>query len=463
MECFATPQIHLELIEVPLLCDAAYDDGPFLAFPSRQGWAEKMNNPEAWFAAGFEAENEPLALSRFLQRWLCFGLLGEVLERHIKLEELTRTLEQPCRRTVLCTSGLESELERVIVHGQSLGQELRIEKATGLRKCLGETPRVLRMVGTRSDFSDIDEVSSLFLVLLYELLAAAVGKAYLEGAVYYREHHGELEIPSGATLVAKWLKDSGWCPREVWSIIKRYNSSMGYYLSHLSRPGLDKDHSKCTSLVCTAYNIEESSYRIQHIESLPCCKSTPVEVKDLVSILARGYIPVIECLEQDHGQLSIRVLEATSDTEYVAISHVWSDGLGNPYNNAFPQCQLRQLYSLCKRADGSHLPFWIDTLCCPTEPQSATDLAIDLMRKTYADASVVLVLDSWLSEQQTRGCSLVEIMIKIMASGWTRRLWTFQEGMLAKQLWFRFSDQLIYFNEVARAVRSSNEVRSLHS
>jgi len=90
-------------------------------FPHAEGGPKKMNNPEAWFAAGFEAKNEPLALSRFLQRWLCFGLLGEVLERHIKLEELNRTLEQPCCRTVLCTTRLELELERVIVHGQSLG------------------------------------------------------------------------------------------------------------------------------------------------------------------------------------------------------------------------------------------------------------------------------------------------------------------------------------------------------
>jgi len=90
---------------------------------------------------------------------------------------------------------------------------------------------------------------------------------------------------------------------------------MGYYLSHLSWFGLDKDHLKCTSLVCIAYNIAESSYRIQHIENLPCCKRTSVEMKYLVSILAGGYIPVIECSEQDHSQLAIRVLGATSDTE----------------------------------------------------------------------------------------------------------------------------------------------------
>jgi len=29
--------------------------------------------------------------------------------------------------------------------------------------------------------------------LLYELLVAAVGKAYIKGAVYYGEHYGELE------------------------------------------------------------------------------------------------------------------------------------------------------------------------------------------------------------------------------------------------------------------------------
>src|SRR2546429_3762467 len=89
--------------------------------------------------------------------------------------------------------------------------------------------------------------------------------------------------------------------------------------------------------------------------------------------------------------------------KYVAISHVWSDGLSNPHGNSMPICQLsslhrkvQALYRTASDRQESPIPFWIDTMCCPTDPPEARRLAIIAMRRTYADADKVLVLDSYV-------------------------------------------------------------------
>jgi hypothetical protein len=78
----------------------------------------------------------------------------------------------------------------------------------------------------------------------------------------------------------------------------------------------------------------------------------------------------------------------SSLTPYVAISHVWADGLGNPASNGLPRCQLDKLFALLgdlinpstfasirfKKSSTiqralwnrtSRRYFWMDTFCIP--------------------------------------------------------------------------------------------------
>jgi len=95
--------------------------------------------------------------------------------------------------------------------------------------------------------------------------------------------------------------------------------------------------------------------------------------------LGEGGIPVVWFFED--GQ--IHVGNSACDTPatpgwpavipYVAISHVWSDGLGNAIANTLPWCQLQRIQGLVDAlyqdtAGNQHpVPFWMDTLCVPVE------------------------------------------------------------------------------------------------
>ncbi|KAL1641062.1 hypothetical protein SLS58_006334 [Diplodia intermedia] len=104
--------------------------------------------------------------------------------------------------------------------------------------------------------------------------------------------------------------------------------------------------------------------------------------------------------------------------KYLAISHVWSDGLGNQNGNSLPLCQLKRLK---RNGPGKRV-------------------VLSRMNEVYECADAVLVLDEDLL-LTTIHCSKEEKLLRILLSGWTRRLWTLEEGMLArKKLLFAFRD-----------------------
>lgn len=164
-----------------------------------------------------------------------------------------------------------------------------------------------------------------------------------------------------------------------------------------------------------------------------------------MEILHSGEIPIIKVVENAAKNFDIVVERSRCNSDgkprpYVALSHVWSDGLGNPHNNSLPRCQLRRLQSFVNELyDESLRPvsFWIDTICVPLERESRNQ-AIRRMGKTYQEADNVLVLDSWLMRSPCNEYGELN-MLQVKCCTWTQRLWTLQECMIARTgaLYFR--------------------------
>lgn len=89
---------------------------------------------------------------------------------------------------------------------------------------------------------------------------------------------------------------------------------------------------------------------------------------DVSMMLNSGHIPLISSINDDDNSGKIKLVAADLDSPYVAISHVWSDGLGNLTKNALPKCQLLRLSSLVQNLPqrSSRIDrFWLDTICVP--------------------------------------------------------------------------------------------------
>jgi hypothetical protein len=76
---------------------------------------------------------------------------------------------------------------------------------------------------------------------------------------------------------------------------------------------------------------------------------------------------------------------------YVAISHVWVDGLRSTTEEGLLVCQIKQLVALTNQLTPCRT-FWIDALCIPSVKDMRKQV-IWLMVKTYKDVKFVLVID----------------------------------------------------------------------
>ncbi|KAJ7508991.1 hypothetical protein B0H11DRAFT_1963401 [Mycena galericulata] len=182
-------------------------------------------------------------------------------------------------------------------------------------------------------------------------------------------------------------------------------------------------------------NVDTANYKPKHVTSSCTCAFIKPSLSAVCESVQENKVPV---LVYDGTELLVR---GAGDVAYVAISHVWADGLGSTTEEGLPGCQVQRLAHLA----GKLLPggaFWQDGLCIP-EQREHRNRAIRLMKETYADADKVLVLDEGLRTSCSQSTPKEECLLRIATSGWMQRVWTLQEGMLSRELHFALMDGII--------------------
>ncbi|RCI07782.1 hypothetical protein L249_5708 [Ophiocordyceps polyrhachis-furcata BCC 54312] len=221
------------------------------------------------------------------------------------------------------------------------------------------------------------------------------------------------------------------------------------------------DHRRCSFKICRAFQIEMSTYRPLHVQGA-CegdCWTVDVDVVCVQSILrSTNSFPIMRLRwpVEERDELKLTIEPFQTGTSFAALSHVWADGLGNPQANSLPRCQVQRMArKIAALPDQSHGWFWVDTLCCPIEPETKT-IALQRMADVYRHARHVLVLDSSLSAVNAEDTHPAELLFRVFGcSPWMRRLWTLQgtlitiaEGALAGSLQIQFADGAVGMMEL---------------
>lgn len=246
------------------------------------------------------------------------------------------------------------------------------------------------------------------------------------------------------------MERSGWCPSDI----ARIKATVRYvdvvlYLAYLPPPRPYASHQRCTTEMCVAVKIDPTSYQLAHAVADCTCELVGVDSESISKVLRSGQLPLLETSRNpDEGPL-FSVKSYISGEDFVALSHVWAAGLGNPYNNALHVCEMKRLFRLASSisTDNLEVPIWIDTLCVPIEPRDLHQLAMTKMRDPYRFASRVLVLDAYLLDVQAAEIDTSEIFARILRSTWMQRLWTLQEGRLGREVYFQFADRAVSLRE----------------
>jgi hypothetical protein len=470
-------------IKVPCLSLDSYDNeiGHFEDYPRLKGQdlqalkRGKFSHQPADVTAGF------------LQDWLFFGLLYEVLGQQgqkwafvtldpgsdqmvVNTGKLHQVLQARCLDYVEPPPVYHVRWDRLILDFERLDKVLRIVSlfCSVASDCESDVTKPGVSIWPLSP-----EVDFSIRALGHHITRALYSASWDLDASNIVRHGGAplvsttLSFPPG-DYAASRMREASWCPSEITMVSERMSPSSLYYISSLRRYQIRKDHTQCTEQLCAANQIESSKYKTAHTEDNCTCNHLNVPIKQLVSIIAKDGIPIVTITQsQDGSEPSLEVSRFRHDQHYVAISHVWSDGLGNADTNSLPACQLQRLKNLLdeitwtndkpwdslnkghinkywRRWRGQSVAFWLDTLCIPVERKwkDYRDKSIMKMYDIYRNAKEVLILDSELQSTPLTS-SVDEAFMRVNISGWMRRLWTLQESVLGRRLHVKFRDGIV--------------------
>lgn len=400
-----------------------YDGGPWLDYPSRQGWRRPADSRSGGTADKPSTLFIPESHNPRLECWLYFGVLHAVFGPSIQHNDFLR-LESNGKR-YLTTALLHRYVDVAL-------------KSSGKKNASGD-PIIFGTCTTAAWESVENQLGSLLnnsdvRSLLRPEMQFAIRVLHATLFLLVKDTLGikfrAVLLPQSACRDA-WAderlrsSEKGWCPSEIACFSNLRSVLSQAYALQLRRPrtldgrGGGDAHALCTAAKCRVNQVESGTYVTKHYPPECRCEHVVVPVEDVKAVLRRGGIPLVR-IRGGGGEEDAVVLEVVAHRpgrNYVALSHVWSDGLGNAKVNSLPACQLRRLEAKAARllwehanvpgawdnpvsalhVSGRHLLhaamklarnpeddtlFWVDTLCVPLHEETRK-MAIRGMKKVY--------------------------------------------------------------------------------
>jgi hypothetical protein len=447
MDHLPIPVTSHKHVSVPDLDGEEYDYNGFHDFPLRHGWSDERISQAAW------DPQSRLEAAKLIQTWLFFGLLGEGFGVHVPRQHFSHTDSQG--RKWITTAKLPEYVKTWNHRSQPRAGRQKLAERDYLSQCIGAVVSIFQGKHQYSLQDIVGPEIELSIIILIGTLDWCRVRIYgphdsqTDAQPSLIEHMGDRT----RKLLTPKLVENGWCPNLIGRLNRMVGFSGMYYATLLGPVWKKNDHHLCRKDTCRAEIVDETKYKTKHATDDCECSHIGPNPVSLSAIIDRGSIPL---LSMDEQVLQMMVIPSRPDTSYVAISHVWSDGLGNPENNTLPQCQIQLLRKRINEIQppnlGAQMPryFWIDSLCVPLRPHSARIDAIKTMHRVYKNASCVLVLDAELIHSSSL-CNPEEIYMRMILCTWFRRLWTLQEGASAKSLFIQFKERSVDINALSDA------------
>jgi len=380
-----------------------------------------------------------------LQAMLFFGVWEALLGEHIPSAKFICPIPDGVALRTLALRPILRTLYKDTKYKASedpMSAEL-VTRAQMVRTFLSEIAMFSDWAATRMTRNNYDTVAAL--IRLFQLTIGSLGhfRTYLKGPT-------RSLVPSARARAFWWsdqllekLVQAGWCSSLVSSLahLSCGLDGLEFFTALGSVPAMTKNvHARCTEGKCVAHNVHPSEFRAIHRPGCEGCEFAHVPMDRAEEILLQGkfFVVDIDALSSSSRVSEDALIPYHPGMEYVAISHVWSHGLGGHADEGLPRCQLQLLAEKLPR-ESETKRIWMDTLCIPVD-QSLKMLSIERMAAVYKNARFVLALDSSLQNMNFQETSIERLAILTYMSDWNHRLWTFQEAYLAQKVYFVFKD-----------------------
>jgi hypothetical protein len=440
--------------EVPYLIDKprryVFDNQQFFKFPARMGWADvelgQVNN------GGELADQEktPQNAAALTQAWLFFGIIYHVTRVPVQTREFVTESAVTQRQVITLKPllGIIAEWKKWVTAADMDERTAYINEVEESLEPIGAT--FTTCIGFSN--SVIPSDVSLSILMLFRVLMLAKKTLFPNTTIPAEHFFGDWNERLKSALARL-----GWCKDDIPRLSTRLSSIHMFCLGAMGAWLSVRDHSMCTEGQCRSLK-----HQMRHAgPSCGCDIVGPME-ETVTSLVNDGRLPLLVVNSQ--GRVKIQAIPATSESPvvpYIAISHLCADGLGDPDQNTMFRCQLRQLQSRVDLVMHKLLlpyglvdelrpfPFWIDTICVPGHPGPAKDSSMGNMKGIYERAVAVLVIDREL-DQVEASLTRLEKALMIATSLWWTRMWTLQEGVFARHLFFQLGQEPITLDTLAR-------------
>lgn len=335
--------------KTPYVCNEYWDGGPFYTYPVRKGKV-RMVPLRLRHLLGIDVSDEPYLeilyptpkeeIQPFLQTWLWFGLLAEMLGLNEispsdRIVEDSLATEEIRKLHETCVSAADEDGHRYIsasaVLGavQTIAERMKLvphkrERLIYMRDCLQYASM---MVLSASNLEEtvrysICALGEYFSTGLFRFVAQSNPKIDVP-IVGFSWHQNYMQ--AGGTMDKQMLQ-RGWCPSETEKIRSQFQGlHTMHHIAQLQRPNTNQDHSNCTRHLCTAFQMDIDTYKPSHLTDGCSCALIGIDERAASLILrSTDTYPIIRFDQIGDGvdEFEMVVEPYEPGVPYVALSHV---------------------------------------------------------------------------------------------------------------------------------------------
>ncbi len=230
-------------------------------------------------------------LESFLQTWLFFGLLAELLAGLFSHDRFVSKSERD-GRPIISTKQLLSMIEQRFEYVRTLDKPAQKKFYVHAVRCIDLTTRILPVAAPDFDCAVRNSIASVT-----ELLGNAIDKAnkgtFLDAV--------SCERPFTRNFYSEEMKvamvAANWCPNDITRLTDKFASTqLLYFFSKMKKPPSVASHRACTAKCCLAHPISLSHHRTHHCEACSnesTCADISVDHRPVVDILRSGALPLL--------------------------------------------------------------------------------------------------------------------------------------------------------------------------
>ncbi|KAL9043127.1 MAG: hypothetical protein Q9214_003591 [Letrouitia sp. 1 TL-2023] len=484
---FSLTDLSIPLLRAPSIDGRERKFDNFIQLPKELGW----NIQEDGYV---EPEKTQLTFDEVTQTWLYFEILAQVFGHLHDYQWEHFTKKDPYGYIYVNTANLPKYLEDWLDSERKSNATERKRRLIRIQQVLDKARIYVQHCTVSSHEVNtkwpIDGLLALSFMVLGETLTRALNliKKRLEFRINGWSSHDSRNQGWGySKLILQKLNRESWCAKAIHklkALLRGNTIGLIYLLGFTQSSSRGPDHSKCTPTECKATKFRRlsqsepfKSEQYHHCladssdsKQPNCGTNHNVKGRDLAAIINRGKIPLFR-FNKTSRKLDLLQMSGSFDKPYAIFSHVWTDGFAAMNNkNGMTPCVLDMFTEILEQVTiqqtGKKSPvpelFWIDTLAIPVKEKYAEERvkAISQMHNIYTRAKYTVVLDLSLMQVQM-GSGYSNPAMKITMCKWMTRLWTLQEAVLSKNLYFRFLDRICSMDHLEQMF--DDEDYELHS